>query len=221
MQKRGDAMMKKNRTAEQGMEARRRVHAGENEQERLLKGVFAGVFAALTFVVFTYLSIRIPTPGGGQVSVHLGNALVVLGALLLGGFYGGAAGALGLAIADLLDPAYIVEAPITFLIKFSIGLIVGLIAHRIGHITRENDKKKVMLWVLLSSAAGLGFNAVFDPLLRYGYKILILGRPMAEVSFAVNFAVTLINSVVSLILVAALYWALRVPLRKAGLFFRL
>ncbi|WP_130837282.1 ECF transporter S component [Lachnoclostridium sp. Marseille-P6806] len=198
-----------------------RVEEAGRGQDRLRKAVFAGVFAALTFIVFTFLSIRIPTPGGGQVSVQLGNVFVVLGALFLGGYYGGIAGALGLTIADLVDPAYIAEAPITFIIKLLLGLIVGVIAHRLGHITRESDKGKVMRWVIIASAAGLLYNVVFDPTLRYFYKILILGKPMAEVSFAINFAVTLVNAAASLVVVILLYWALRVPLRRAGLFFRL
>ena len=195
--------------------------SAREQSQSLKKLVFAGVFAAITYVVFTFLSIRIPTPGSGQVSVHLGNAFVVLGALLLGSAYGGIGGALGLTIADLIDPVYIVEAPITFIIKFLIGLIVGLIAHRLGHISTETDTRKVFHWVLIASIAGLAFNAVFDPLLRYFYKIAILGKPAAEVSFAINFGVTLINSVVSLIVVLALYMALRVPLKKSGLWFRI
>ena len=43
------------------------------KDDAVKKVVFAGVFAALTFVVFTYMSIRIPTPPAGQVSVHLGR----------------------------------------------------------------------------------------------------------------------------------------------------
>lgn len=189
--------------------------------EVIRKLVFAGVFAAITYVVFTFLSIKIPTPGAGQVSVHLGNAFVVLGALLLGSLYGGIGGAIGLTIADLVDPVYIVEAPITFIIKFLIGLIVGIIAHRIGHISTQTDAKKVLKWVIIATVAGLAFNAIFDPLLRYFYKILILGKPAAEVSFAINLVVTLINSVVSAIIVVVLYEALRVPLRKLGLLFRI
>lgn len=190
-----------------------------SSQDTIRKLVFAGVFAAITYVVFTFLSIRIPTPGSGQVSVHLGNAFVVLGALLLGSFYGGIGGAIGLTIADLIDPVYIVEAPITFVIKFLIGLIVGVIAHRAGHISTEANHGKVIRWALLASAAGLAFNAIFDPLLRYFYKILILGKPAAEVSLAINFAVTLLNSVVSLVVVMILYMALRAPLKKLGLWF--
>lgn len=189
-------------------------------ENRLRKLVFAGVFAAITYVVFAYLSIPIPTPAGGKVSVHLGNAFVVLGALLLGSWYGGIGGAIGLTIADLIDPVYIVEAPITFIIKLLIGVIVGTIAHRIGHISTQTDTRKVRRWVIIATIAGLAFNAFFDPLLRYFYKILVLGRPAAEVSLAINFSVTLINSVVSAFVVVILYMALRTPLKKMGLFFR-
>lgn len=189
-------------------------------ENRLRKLVFAGVFAAITYVVFAYLSIPIPTPAGGKVSVHLGNAFVVLGALLLGSWYGGIGGAIGLTIADLIDPVYIVEAPITFIIKLLIGVIVGTIAHRVGHISTQTDTRKVRRWVIIATIAGLAFNAFFDPLLRYFYKILVLGRPAAEVSLAINFSVTLINSVVSAFVVVILYMALRTPLKKMGLFFR-
>lgn len=189
--------------------------------ERVKKVVFAGVFAAITYVVFTYLSIRIPTIGGGAVTVHLGNAFVVLGALLLGSLYGGIGGALGLTIADLIDPVYIVEAPITFIVKFLIGLIVGILAHKVGHITTETNKTRVLTWVVIATVAGLAFNAIGDPALRYVYKIAILGKPAAEVSFAINLVVTLINSAVSAVIVVVLYTALRTPLKRIGLFFQI
>ena len=182
----------------------------------LRKLVFSGIFAAITFVAFTYLSIPIPTPGAGKVTVHVGNAFVVLGSLLLGSLYGGLGGAIGLTIADLIDPMYITSAPITFVIKFLIGLIAGTIAHRAGHINSNKDEKKVLGWTIAASVAALAFNAIFDPLLRYFYKILILGKPAAEVSLAINFVVTLINSVVSVFIAVILYHALRRPLRKMG-----
>ena len=194
--------------------------AERQQDQKLKKIVFAGIFAALTYVVFTFLSIRVPTPGG-QVSIHLGNAFCALGALLLGSMYGGLGGAIGLTIADLIDPVYIVEAPVTFLIKLIMGIIVGMIAHRIGHISTETDHAKVLKWTIVAVVAGMIFNAVGDPGLRYFYKILILGKPAAEVTFAINFGVTLLNSVVSAFVSVILYMALRVPLKKAGLFFRL
>ncbi len=211
-------MIAKNRTA---AEKNTNTVAAESKtnDEVIRKLVFAGVFAAITYVVFTFLSIRVPTPGGGQVSIHLGNAFVVLGALLLGGMYGGIGGAIGLTIADLIDPVYIVQAPITFVIKLCIGLLTGFIAHRLGHITTETSRSKVLHRVIAASVAGLSFNAIFDPLLRYFYKLLVLGKPAAELSLTINFAVTLLNSVVSVFITVILYMALRVPLKKVGLFF--
>ncbi|MGI5989610.1 MAG: ECF transporter S component [Lachnospiraceae bacterium] len=189
------------------------------KSENLKKLAFAAVFAAITYVVFTFLSIRIPTPGGGQVSVHLGNAFVVLGALFLGSVYGGLGGAIGLTIADLIDPVYIVEAPVTFIVKFLMGVIVGLIAHKAGHITTRTDRKGILGWVIAATIVGLLFNVFVDPSLRYVYKIVVLGKAAADVSFAINFGVTVINSVVSAVIVVVLYMALRKPFKKMGLFF--
>ena len=184
--------------------------------EKMRKLIFSGIFAAITYIAFTFLSIHIPTPGGGQVTVHLGNAFVVLGSLMLGSMYGGLGGAIGLTISDLFNPVYISSAPITFIIKFLIGLIAGTIAHRCGHIDSLQDTKKILRWVIAASVAALAFNAVFDPLLRYFYKILILGKPAAQVSLTINFAVTLLNSVVSVFISVILYMALRKPLKKLG-----
>ncbi|MBQ7679141.1 MAG: ECF transporter S component [Butyrivibrio sp.] len=195
------------------------AHADNRAKDlQVRKIVFTGIFAAITYVVFAFLSIKVPTPGG-QVSIHLGNAFAALGALLLGSLYGGIGGALGLTIADLIDPVYIVEAPITFVIKLLMGLLVGFIAHHLFHISTEHDHAKVIRATVLAVLAGMVFNALVDPTLRYLYKILILGRPAAEVSFAINFSVTVLNSVVSTVLTVVLYLALRTPLKKAGLLF--
>ena len=126
----------------------------EASRKTLTRLVLAGIFAAITYVVFTFLSIPVPLPSG-KVSVHLGNAFVALGALLLGGVYGGIGGAIGLTIGDLLDPVYIVEAPATFIIKLALGLIVGLVAHKIGHINTETNQKKVLGWTIAAVIAGM------------------------------------------------------------------
>ena len=190
-----------------------------SKEDSLRKLVFAGIFAALTYIVFTFLSIPIPTIAGDKVTVHLGNAFCVLGALILGSAYGGVGGALGLTIADLMDPVYIVQAPITFVIKLLMGVIVGVIAHKMGHISTEKNLAKVFRWTVAAVVAGLLFNAVFDPTIRYFYKILILGKPAAEVTFAINIGVTAINSVVSAFVATGPCMALRAPLKKTGLFF--
>lgn len=191
------------------------------KNEKIQKVVFTGVVAALSYVVFTFLQIKITLPGGDATSIHLGNAVCVLGALLLGGTYGGLGGALGMTIGDILDPVYITSAPKTFLLKLCIGLITGLIAHRFGHISTETDSKKVFRWTLLAAIGGLLFNVIFDPLVGYYYKLLILGKPAAELTLAWNVASTSINAVTSTVASVAVYMALRPALKKSGLFFEI
>ena len=158
-------------------------------------------------------------PGGDATSIHIGNAFCVLAALLLGGGYGGLAGAVGMTIADLMDPVYIVGAPKTFVLKFCIGLITGLVAHHIGKIGESNDKRYIMKWSIIASVCGLGFNVIFDPLVGYFYKQIILGQPqeMASVLAKWSTATTFVNAVVSTFLVVILYSVLRPALGKAGL----
>lgn len=185
--------------------------------KQIQKMVTVGLLAALSYVVFTFLQIRIPLPGGDATSIHLGNAVCVIGALLLGGFYGGLGGAVGMTIGDLLDPVYIVYAPKTFFLKLGIGLITGLVAHKLGHINALTDNRKIFRISLLASIAGLLFNVIFDPLAGYYYKLLILGKPAAELTLAWNIASTSINAVISTIVSVLLYMALRPALRRSGL----
>ena len=189
------------------------------KNEKLLKLVMTGVFAALSYVVFTFLQIKITLPGGDATSIHLGNAVCVLGVLLLGGLYGGIGGAIGMTIGDLLDPYYIVYAPKTFILKLCIGLITGLIAHKLGHISTEKDISKVWKWTIAAAIGGLLFNVIFDPLVGYFYKRLILGKPAADITLAWNIASTSINAVTSTIVSVAVYMALRPALKRSDLFF--
>lgn len=186
---------------------------------KIMKLAETALLAALCFVSFTFLQIKIPVPGGDATSLHIGNAFCVLGALLLGGWYGGLAGAIGMTIADLMDPVYIVGAPKTFLLKLCIGLITGLVAHKIAKINESQDKKYVFKWSVLAAVAGLGFNVIADPVVGYFYKQYILGQPqeMAQVLAKMSAAATFINAVVSVILVGFLYNAVRPALIKMQL----
>ena len=87
-----------------------------------------------------------------------------------------------MTIGDLLDPVYVVYAPKTFILKLCIGLITGFVAHRIGKISVSTDKKHILKYVILASAAGLLFNMAADPLFGYYYKLLIIGKPAAELA---------------------------------------
>lgn len=191
-----------------------------NRKETVIKLAQTALMAALCFVSFTFLQIKIPMPGGGDAtSLHIGNAFCVLAALILGGWYGGLAGAIGMGIADIMDPVYITVAPKTFVLKLCIGLIVGFVAHRIAKINESHDKKYIFRWSMIASVSGLGFNVIADPVVGYFYKQYIMGQPqeMAEILAKWSTATTFVNAVVSVILVGVLYNALRPVLLKSGL----
>ena len=193
------------------------------DNEKVYKIVITGLMAALCYVAFTFLKIPIPTFGGDMVALHIGNAFCVLAALLLGGWYGGVAGALGMTIADILDPVYITSPPKTFVLKLCIGLIAGFIAHRIAKITEDHDSRYIFKWSLIASIVSLGFNVIMDPIVGYFYKNYVLGVESSAAKIMSTWAagVTFINAVAGTIVVVVVYMAVRPVLKKAGLFFRI
>lgn len=82
-----------------------------NEHIRLL--TLTGMLTALTTVAT--IVIQIPTPTKGYV--NLGDTIVNISGWLLGGFYGGMAGGIGSALADIIT-GYAIYAPATLIIKF-------------------------------------------------------------------------------------------------------
>lgn len=188
------------------------------KNEKITKISYAGLMAALCFVGYAVF----PAIDASGTKVHIGNTFVVLGALLLGGLYGGLAGAVGLSLADI-TLGYAASAPRTFICKLAIGLVVGLVAHKIARIRGEHSKTYIMKWSAISAVAGLAFNCVFEPSLKYiWYTILIPNSEKAASAVTALLAVTtyatIINAVINSALAFALYNALRPALFKANIF---
>ena len=89
-----------------------------------------------------------------------------------------------------------------------IGLIVGFVAHSLGKINDSQDRSHIFKWVLLSAVCGLLANVILDPSIGYFYKLLILGKPAAELSFKINVAASSINAVMSTIVSVLVYMGL-------------
>ncbi len=178
----------------------------------------AGLLAALCYIGFAFFKIDIPV-GPEKTAFHFGNVFCVLAALLLGGFWGGLAGAVGMTIGDLTT-AYVTSAPKTFLLKLCIGLIVGLVAHTIFKVSRAHTKKYVTGVTIFSCICGMGFNIVADPLVGYFYKTYLLGVPQDISKALAKMAAftTSVNAVVAVVAASVFYLALRPALKKAGLF---
>lgn len=176
----------------------------------------AGLLTALSYIGFAYLKIDVPV---GNVAFHFGNVFCVLAALLLGGYWGGLAGALGMTIGDLTTQ-YVTSAPKTFLLKLCIGVIVGFVAHRLFKLDRDNSPKHVSTVTVIASICGMGFNIIADPLVGYFYKTYLLGIPqdLAKSLAKISAVTTAVNAVLAVTLASVFYLALRPALKKAGLF---
>jgi len=187
-------------------------------KESLRKLCMAALFAALCYIGFTYCKIDIPV-GTEKTAFHLGNVFCVLAALFLGGFWGGMAGAVGMTIADLTT-AYVTSAPKTFVLKLCIGLITGLLAHKVFHLSR-NGQRKIPLPVatVISCAGGMAFNVVADPVVGYFYKTYVLGVPQDAAAIWVKMGAitTAVNAVVAVIAATVFYLALRPALTRSKL----
>lgn len=178
----------------------------------------AGLLAALCYIGFAVFKIDIPV-GPEKTAFHFGNVFCVLAALLLGGYWGGLAGAVGMTIGDLTTP-YVTSAPKTFLLKLCIGLIVGLVAHKLLKLSRDHSPKYVTGATIAACVSGMAFNIVADPLVGYFYKTYLLGVPQ-DIASALAKVATLttgVNAIVAVVAATVFYLALRPALRKAGLF---
>lgn len=186
-------------------------------KNKTLKLAVIGLMAALCYVSFTFLQIKIPTPGG-TTSFHLGNTFCVLAALLLGGVPGGLAGAIGMGIGDLLDPTYVIVAPKTIILKLGIGIVAGFVAHKIFHI-QKLEGKKLYQAVILSTVAGMLFNIVGEPIFSYFYTSVILGAPdkAAKALASWNAITTSINALLAVIISSTIYISIAPRLKSHGL----
>ena len=187
------------------------------QQEVIKKVAFAGLMAALCYVGYAVF----PAISTSGTKVHVGNAFVVLGALLLGGPYGGIAGAIGLSLADILG-GYAASAPRTFITKLVIGLVAGLVAHKIAKISQNHKKTYIVKWAVLSAVISLGFNCVFEPALKYVWYTLLTPNADKAASaikalLAVTTYATFINAVINSVIAVIAYVALRPVLFKTGL----
>lgn len=125
------------------------------------KLIYAALFAALCCVITMYP--KFPTLFG---YIHAGDALVLLGAYVLGPLWGALAAALGSSLADLMA-GYVQYFPGTFVIKAVMSLVAGMLLLKFG------QKRPVLTTVLAGLAAEcimiLGYFAYEGLLLGYGW----------------------------------------------------
>ena len=175
--------------------------------------VLTALFAALT-VVGSALRITLPiTLGTDNASFHLGNILCALSGILLGPGFGALAAGLGSAIYDMLNPLYISEAWITFLMKGLYGLCAGLVI-------RCGASRWGYLRAVLAALSGAVVYAAVYLAKSYFYSGLLLQGLSPEAAMLNVYAklpATGFNALVAIIFAPVLAISIRSALEKSRL----
>ena len=99
-----------------------------------------GILAAMIFALTKFISIPIPSPLG-KTALSVGNAMCILASLLFGLVTCGLAAGIGNALVDLSDPAWAPEFWITFINKFMMAFVAGII------MKKADLKENIRIWV--------------------------------------------------------------------------
>lgn len=127
--------------------------------------VLVGVLSALVFALSS-VEILIPLSIGEGTRIHFGNIMCLLSGVLFGPLVGGLAAGFGSMIYDLTHPLYISEFWITFLTKFAMGAITGLLGKNV--LAKAPGAPRALL-------AGLGG--------QLSYLVLYLGKTAIQQRF--------------------------------------
>ena len=171
-----------------------------SQQDRLLKIVFAGVLAAMVYVVTLF---RFPLLGS---KVHFANAVCLLSGMLLGPVWGGVAAGLGSALYDAFGGGYdILNIMITFVSKFAMAWVCGML---IAPSLKKGEQPKIAYTFFAAAAGALTYVALYmlKSLLMYGWAGMVS-----------RFPASIINAAVAIIAAPIFYHALVPALRSAGI----
>lgn len=116
----------------------------KTNHQKILDITFIALFAALCYIALTVLFIPF-----ANMYIHFGNLIVVLAALLVGGWQGGLAGSIGMGFYDIFN-GHADSSPKTFILKLLIGLATGLVYSFI-----KNRKKYPFVSLLVSGIISL------------------------------------------------------------------
>ena len=120
----------------------------KTKHEQIVNITMIPLFAALCYIALTVLFIPF-----ANMYIHFGNLIVVLAALLIGGWQGGLAGSIGMGFYDIFN-GHADSSPKTFILKMLIGLATGLVYNFI-----KNRKKYPAAALYVSGVISLMISA--------------------------------------------------------------
>lgn len=173
--------------------------------------VLIGMLAAMT-CVGSGLRIKVPEVVGTS-AFHLGNILCALSGVLLGPWLGGLAAGLGSAVYDMLDPMYISECWLTFLMKGAYGVLAGLVIQS----GKGNWNYGKATLAAVAGAAGYALLYLAKTFFYNGMLIHGLGANAAWITVVSKLPATGFNAVVAIAGTPLLAITLRKALAKSRL----
>ena len=167
-----------------------------------------GVMAAIVYAVTLY---RFPLMGS---KVHLANGICLLAGMLLGPIPGGLAAGLGSAIYDATLGGYdFINVMITFVSKFAMAWVCGLMMHREGGRKQKFDR------TVLSAVSGALTYVALYMLKNYIYSKFVYGYPPDTIGVTLSGKLipSLINAGAAIIAAPIFYHAVLPALKAGGL----
>lgn len=179
-----------------------------NQKITTKKIVLTALMAALT-VAGSALRITLPVSVMGTTAFHLGNIFCALSGILLGPGFGGLAAGMGSMIYDMLNPAYIDECLITFVMKGAYGLATGLIVW-------SGKNRGGYHKLTFATAAGAITYAVLYLTKNFLKGIIVQGLVPAASAIALleKVPATVFNALVAIVCAPLLAAAIRTALEK-------
>ena len=148
----------------------------------------------ICLILLGTIVFRIPVPMT-QGYVHLGDAMVFLGVMLLGRKQGAAAAALGSALGDVLG-GYAFWAPWTLAIKFAMAFVTGSIIERTSqgeHYHKPSGATATAAMIASMAAGGLVMCAGYlaaERIMYGSWALAAISLPWNIGQFTVGIAVS-------------------------------
>ena len=139
--------------------------------------VFTSLMACL--VLLGTILFRIPVPMT-QGYVHLGDAMIYIGVLLLGKKQGAVAAALGSSLGDVLG-GFAFWAPWSFFIKFAMAFVAGSLI----------EKRSKLLSMTLGGLVMCAGYLIAERIMYGSWALAAVGLPWNIGQFAVGIAVSM------------------------------
>lgn len=155
--------------------------------------VNTALLVSLVFIATRFLNIRLPISINGGL-IHLGNTMLFMSAIVFGRKKGAVAGALGMAIFDVLS-GWAAWAPFTFIIRGVMGYVVGSFANA------KDRNGNSFLW----NITGIAVSGVWMLIGYFMTEVILYGNWIAPVtSIPGNVVQLVVGAVVGIPAAAAL-----------------